>query len=172
MRSKGVYIVKTTIPRRTSPFLSVVVMLVVAAVAPAAILQEKNPLVGTWNANLSKSKRHPNHLFKSATFRFTISDDVVTLSYTGVNMSGVEEKGTTTFHPDGKEHPLAGMAGAVEVSRWVGAHILETVARQDGKAIGQSTFEVSSDGKTLTANVKGTDAGGAWFEQVMVCDRE
>ena len=162
---------KITTPRGTSPFLPVAVMLVVAAFAPAAILQDKNPLAGTWNANLSKSKRHPNHLFKSATLRFTISDDAVTLSYSGVNMSGAEEKGTTRFHPDGKEHPLQGMPGAVEVSRWVGARILETVARQDGKVIGQSTFEVSIDGKTLTATLKGTDASGAWFEQVIVCDR-
>lgn len=147
-------------------------MLVVAAVAGAAILQEKHPLAATWNANLSKSKRHPNHLFKNATLRFTISDDVVTLSYSGVNMSGVEEKGTTTFHPDGKEHPLEGLPGAVEVSRWVGARILETVASKDGKVLGQSTFEVSSDGNTLTANLKGTDASGARFEQVIVCDRE
>ncbi|HLF82771.1 MAG TPA: hypothetical protein VI837_01200 [Blastocatellia bacterium] len=163
---------KTTTPRGTSPFLSLAVILVMAAIAPAAILQDKSPLAGKWNANLSKSKRHPNHLFKSATLRFTISGDVVTLSYSGVNMSGVEEKGTTTFHPDGKEHPLEGLPGAVEVSRWVGARILETVARQDGKVIGQSTFEVSSDGKALTANLKGTDASGAWFEQVIVCDRE
>lgn len=163
---------KTTSPRAASPFLSVAVVLVVAAFAPAAILQEKSPLAGTWKANLEKSKRHPNHLFKSATLRFTISDDVVTLSYSGVNMSGAEEKGTTTFHPDGKEHPLKGMPGAVEVSRWEGARILETVVRQDAKVIGQSTFEVSSDGKTLTANLKGTDESGAWFEQIIVCDRE
>ena len=147
-------------------------MLVVTAFAPAAISQEKHPLATTWKANLEKSKRHPNHLFKSATLRFTISDDVVSMSYSGVNMSGVEETGTTRFHPDGKEHPLEGMPGAIEVSRWVGSRILETVVRQDGKVIGQSTFEVSIDGKTLTANLKGTDASGAWFDQVIVCDRE
>jgi len=87
-------------------------------------------------------------------------------------MSGMEEKGTTKFHPDGKEYPLEGMPGAVEVSRWRGGRIMETVVRQDGKVIGQSTFEVSSDGKTLTANLKGADASGAWFEQIIVCDRE
>jgi hypothetical protein len=86
-------------------------------------------------------------------------------------MSGVEEKATTSFHPDGREHPLDGLPGAAEVSRWASQRILESVARKDGKMIGQSTFEVSSDGKTLTATITGTDASGAFFEQVIICDR-
>lgn len=162
----------TSSPRGTLLFLSLAVMAIVAAFAPAAIPQEKNPFAGTWNANLEKSKRHPNHLFKSAKLRFAVSDDVVTLSYSGVNMSGVEETGTTRLHPDGKGHPIEGVPGVVEVSRWVGARTLETVVTKDGKVIGQSTYEVSSDGRTLTANLKGIDASGASFEQIIVWDRE
>jgi hypothetical protein len=138
----------------------------------AAILQDKNPLIGTWNANIEKSKRHPNHLFKSAKLRFSMSNSVLTMTYSGVNMSGVEESGNTVFHPDGKEHPREVMPGAIEVSRWANAQKLETVVTQNGKVIGQSTFEVSPDGKRLTATLKGTDGSGAWFEQVIVCDRE
>jgi len=137
-----------------------------------ALSQDKNPLVGTWNANVEKSKRHPNHLFKSAKLRFNIAADLVTLTYSGVNMSGMEETGTTTFHPDGKGHPIEGAPGVVEVSRWVDARTLETIVTKDGKVIGQSIYGVSSDGKTLTANLKGTDASGAAFEQVIVWDRE
>jgi hypothetical protein len=148
------------------------VLFLFGTVAPAAILQDKNPLIGTWNANIEKSKRHPNHLFKSAKLRFSITNTDITLSFTGVNMSGVEETGGTVFHPDGKEHPLEVMPGAMEVSRWVSPQKLETVVRQDGKVIGESTFEVSADGKTLTAVLKGIDASGAAFEQVIVCDRE
>jgi hypothetical protein len=152
--------------------MSLAALLLVAKIAQASILQEKNPLVGTWNANIEKSKRHPNHLFKSAKLRFSIANNVVTMTYSGVNMSGVEENGHTVFHPDGKEHPLEAIQGAVEVSRWVNAQRLETVVTQNGKIIGQSTFEVSADGKTLTALLKGADASGADFEQTIVCDRE
>jgi hypothetical protein len=45
-------------------------VLLVALAAPAALSQQKNLLAGTWHANISKSQRHPNHLFKSATLRF------------------------------------------------------------------------------------------------------
>jgi hypothetical protein len=147
-------------------------MLVVAEFAPAALSQQKNALAGTWQANISKSQRHPNHLFKSATLRFEVSDDVVSMTYTGVNMSGVEETGVFKIHPDGKEHPIPGAPGLVEVSRWAGSRILETVAKQDGKMVGHSSYEVSEDGKTLTAKISGSDASGAEFEQIIVCDRE
>jgi len=152
--------------------ISLAAILFVGAATSAAVFQRKSPFDGTWIANISKSKRHPNHLFKSAALTFTVSDGIVTLSYRGVNMSGAEEKGITTFHPDGKEHPLEGLPGGLEVSRWLTPRILKTVATKDGKVIGQSTFEVSGDGKTLTANLSGTDASGAKFEQVIVCDRE
>jgi hypothetical protein len=97
---------------------------------------------------------------------------VVSFTTTGVTMSGVEEKGTFDIHPDGKEHPIPGAPGLVEVSRWVGPRILETVASKDGKSVGHASYEVSEDGKTLTAKISGSDASGAEFEQIIVCDRE
>ena len=158
--------------KRISLHVLLAIPLLVGALAHAARPQDKNPLIGTWNANIEKSKRHPNHLYKSAKLQFSATNGVITLSYTGVNMSGVEETGNTVFHHDGKEHPLEVMAGAVEVSRWVNPQKLETVVTQNGKVIGHSTYEVSADGRTLTAVLKGTDASGAPFEQIIVCDRE
>ncbi|SRR6266404_6491152 len=170
MKSKE-SIVRTTSPRGRTPFLPLIIVLVALA-GPAALSQQKNPLAGTWQANISKSQRHPNHLFKSATLRFEVSDDVVSMIYTGVNMSGVEESGTFKIHPDGKQHPIPDAPGLVEVSRWAGPRLLDTVASQSGKVVGHSSYEVSEDGKTLTAKISGTDASGAEFEQVIVCDRE
>ncbi|MEW6209616.1 MAG: hypothetical protein AB1631_14710 [Acidobacteriota bacterium] len=133
---------------------------------------EGNPLAGIWKANLSKSKQHANHQFQSATLRFEISDDTVLLTFTGVNMSGQQESGTRKLHPDGKEYPIAEVPGVVEVARWVNSRTLEMVAKKDGKVIGEGTYQVSSDGKTLTATIRGTDGSGAEFEQVIVFDRE
>ena len=132
-----------------------------------------DPFTGTWTANLSKSQRHPNHLFQSATLRFEVSGDAVSLTHAGVNMSGRQETGTTTLYPDGQEHPASEHApGIVVVTSWVGSHILDTLAKKDGQVIGQGTYEVSSDGNTLTAKVRGTDANGALFEQVIVFERD
>jgi hypothetical protein len=155
---------------RTKLFAVVIVVAVIVASSSPA--QSKNPLEGTWKANLEKSQRDPKHLFESVTLRFEVSGDTVSMTFNGVNMSGEQESGTRKFHPDGKEYPVAEAPGIVEVSKWVGPNALETVAKKDGKVVGQSTYEVSSDGKTLTAKIKGIDESGATFEQVIVFDRQ
>jgi hypothetical protein len=128
---------------------------------------------GTWRANLAKSQRHPNHMFHSATLRFDVSGDTVTLTHAGVNGDGKQESGTTTLQADGREHAVSPQApGVVVVTQWVGAHALETSAMKDGRVVGQGRYEVSGDGRTLTAKVLGVDGSGAPFEQLIVFDRE
>ena len=129
-------------------------------------------LLGTWTANLSKSRRHANHQFESATLRFEMSGNAVQVTHSGVNAKGEQESGTTTFHPDGKEYPVAQAPGVVAVAEWVGTRILETTAKKDGKVVGHGTYEISDDGQTLTATVAGIDASGKDFEQIIVWDRE
>ena len=76
--------------------------------------------LGTWIANLSKSQRHANHQFESATLRFDMSGDAVRLTHSGLNAKGEQESGTTMFHPDGKEYPVEqapGVVGVAELAR-------------------------------------------------------
>jgi hypothetical protein len=157
---------------RTNVLFTIVAILIGCIVTAPVPAQSKSPLDGTWKANISRSQRDPNHLFESVTLRFEVSEDAVSLTFTGVNMSGEQESGTRKFHPDGKEYPVAEAPGIVEVSKWVGSNVLETVAKKDGKVVGQSTYEVSGDGKTLTAKIKGIDESGSTFEQVIVFDRQ
>jgi hypothetical protein len=131
-----------------------------------------HPLVGQWTANLSKSRRDANHQFESATLRFEVAGDAVTITHGGVNASGHEESGVTTLQADGEEHALPEAPGMVVVTRWVGSRALETVARKDGQRVSRGTYEVSADGRILTATVSGTDASGTDFEQVVVFDRQ
>ena len=131
-----------------------------------------NPFVETWIANIEKSHRHANHQFQSATLTFEVTGDSVSITHAGVNMSGKHESGTTVYRVDGREHAVSPLApGVVAVTRWIGTHVLESEARKDGRVLGKGTYAVSSDGRTLTATVAGTDAAGAAFEQVIVFDR-
>jgi len=132
-----------------------------------------NPFAGTWIANIEKSHRHANHQFQSATLTFEVTGDAVSMTHAGVNMSGKSESGTTVLIPDGHEHPMSPQApGVVTATRWIGTHVLESEAKKDGRSLGQGTYAVSDDGRTLTATVAGTDAAGAPFEQVIVFDRD
>jgi endonuclease YncB( thermonuclease family) len=137
-----------------------------------AAVATQSPFVGHWVANLSRSKQHPNHQFKSATLQFAVNGDTVTLTHGGVNASGQEESGTIVIQADGKEHPIPQAPGVVSVARWMGPHVLETVGKKDGQTVGRGTYEVSADGKTLTARVSGRDGSGAEFDQAIVFDRK
>jgi len=77
-----------------------------------------------------------------------------------------------TLQADGKESPIPQAPGVVSVVRWVGSNVLETVGKKDGQIVGRGTYEVSADGKTLTATVSGRDGSGAAFDQVIVFDRK
>jgi hypothetical protein len=169
------------LPERSVPmqrFLVIPILIIAAASASLSQTTGDNtkskgsPLAGTWKANLAKSKQHPNHQFQSATLVFDITPDSVLLTFTGINMSGQKESGTRKLNADGMEYPIAGAPGVLEMTRWRDSHTLEMVAKKDGKVVGEGVYKVSADGKTLTAKVKGFDASGVEFEQVIVFDRE
>ncbi|HEV3140850.1 MAG TPA: hypothetical protein VGY57_10055 [Vicinamibacterales bacterium] len=62
-------------------------------------------------------------------------------------------------------------AGVVSFCRWSGPRTLESIGKKDGGVVGHATYEASEDGVELTAPVKGVDATGLAFEQVIVFDR-
>lgn len=131
-----------------------------------------NPLTGTWVANLDKSRRHENHQFQSASLRFEVSGNNVSLTQAGVNMSGKDESSTLTLVADGEEHPVSPQApGVVVISKWIGTHVLETTGKRGDAILGRGTYEVAADGQTLTATVAGVDGQGKTFEQLIVFDR-
>ena len=131
-----------------------------------------NPLTGTWVANLDKSRRHEHHQFQSASLRFEVSGNTVSLTQSGVNMSGKDESSTLTLVADGEEHPVSPQApGVVVISRWIGTHVLETIGKRGDATLGRGTYEVAADGHSLTATVAGIDGQGKAFEQVIVFDR-
>lgn len=130
-----------------------------------------NAFIGTWIANVDKSRRHANHQFQSATLTFAMDGDAVSMTHAGVNMAGKHETGTSVLQADGQEHAIPQAPGVVVVTKWIGSHVLETEGRKSGQVVGRGTYAVSDNGQTLTATVAGVDAAGAAFEQVIVFER-
>jgi hypothetical protein len=52
------------------------------------------------------------------------------------------------------------------MARWVGSHVLASIAEKNGQIVALVTYEVSADGKTLTSRSSGL------LEQVIVFDRK
>ena len=94
------------------------------------------------------------------------------MTYEGVNAGGQEESGTVSFEADGKEHPVPKQPGVILVTTWVGPRLLEIVGKKAGTIVSEASYEVAADGRTLVAEVSGTDASGTRFEQVIVFDRK
>lgn len=126
----------------------------------------ENPFVGHWTANLAKSKLDPNVQFQSATLRVAVAGDTVTMASELLNASGQKQHAAETFRTDGTETPGALSPGVILVARWVGSHVLATIARKDGRMFGLVTYEVSDDGKTMTVRSSGA------VEHVIVFDRK
>ena len=123
--------------------------------------EKAHPFVGPWMANLSKSRRHPANQFQSATIRFAVVGDAVTVTHTGVDASGQAERSQHTILADGQAHTSE--HGSGYVARWLGSHTLEVEATKDGQIVDRGRYEVSADGQTLTIS------GG---EQLIVLERE
>lgn len=68
--------------------------------------------------------------------------------------------------------PVPGQAGVTVVTRWIGPRLLHSIAKSAGAQVGEQSYEVSTDGMTLTAKLSGVDASGKRFEQVIVFDRK
>lgn len=125
-------------------------------------LEKPNPFLGKWQANLSKSRRHPANQFQSATIEFAVASDAVTITDVVVDESGHEITVKNMILVDGTEHASENSNGYVLVAKWNGPRVIETVAKKDGQVAGWGKYEVSEDGKTLT--ITGDD-------QMIVLDR-
>jgi hypothetical protein len=130
-----------------------------------------HPLNGTWQANIAKSTRHPNHLFASASMSFTVNNQDVRFSYQGINASGKEEKSEQMLLADGLPHPHP-LAPEIVVTTSLGPRGVVSSAAKDGTRMGHATYDVSEDGHTMTATVSGIDGSGKPFAQVIVFDRQ
>jgi hypothetical protein len=115
---------------------------------PAAIVAANgNPFAGTWIVNVSRSARHPDNPFQTATLHFEIRGTDITITDVVVDESGGQTQTTNTIHADGVEYPSEN--GYAMTARWRSPRALEWEATKDGVAEGRGSYEVSADGRTL-----------------------
>lgn len=116
----------------------------------AAPAPTEHPLVGRWQANVSKSTRHPANEFRSATIEFAVSGDDVDITDVVVDEAGREERHVNSIRADGIERAPENGNGYSLRAMWRNPRVLETVAWKNGEVAGTATYAVSDDGRTLT----------------------
>jgi hypothetical protein len=134
-----------------------------------------DPFVGRWRLNPARCDFDPNHQAREATMIFERTPDGAYL----MRASGKDQNGTFCEEKpqrviaDGVTYALPEYRGLSSVSKQPSRNRLETVvSREDGSIAGQSTMEVSADGRSLAATNSGWDAQLREFRQVTVWERE
>ena len=125
----------------------------------------KSPFVGSWSADLSQSRLDPKMPFKGADITFSVTGNVITIASSVVMPSGDTIQERETLRADGTETAGTLTTGVVHVANWVGSHVLALIAKKGNQNIALITYEVSTDGQTLTARTSG------FIEQVVIFKR-
>ena len=124
----------------------------------------KSPFVGSWSADLSQSRLDPKLPLKGADIMIGVTGNVITLASSLVMPSGETIQERETLRADGTE-TAATTPGVVHVANWVGSHVLALITKKGNQNLALITYEVSTDGQTLTARTSGL------IEQVVIFKR-
>ena len=148
---------------------------------PAAILfmgfalsaQAADPLVGTWKLNVAKSTYSPGPAPKSIIAKIEAAGEGEKLTADGVRGDDTPIRVEYTAQYDGKDYPISGspMADTVSLKR-LDANTTERTDKKGGKVVQTLTRKLSSDGKTLTVTIKGTDAEGRPINNLAMFEKQ
>ena len=148
---------------------------------PAAILfmgfalsaQAADPLVGTWKLNVAKSTYSPGPAPKSLTAKIEAAGEGEKVTADGVRGDDTPIRVEYTAQYDGKDYPISGspMADTVSLKR-LDANTTERTDKKGGKVVQTLTRKLSSDGKTATITIKGTDAEGRPINNLAVFEKQ
>ena len=152
---------------------AVIAMIAVASGTSIAIAADSDPVVGTWQLNVSKSTFSSGPAIKNQTRTYSQSGDKITLVMTTVGPDGKEVTTHTTYQLNGKDFPVTGAPDYDSLSaRRIDHNTAEFTLKKSGKEMGTTSRKVSKDGKTLTAKTNVTTASGEKAENVLVFDRK
>jgi hypothetical protein len=151
------------------------VLAVVVAVSGVAIVEAAapDPVVGTWQLNVSKSTFTSGPALKNQVRTYTQSGPTISLVMKTVSADGKEGTSQTSYQLDGKDYPVTGNPDYNSLSaQQVDNNTARFTLKKDGKAVGTTGRTVSKDGKTLTSKLKITTTKGGKTQSVLVFDKQ
>src|SRR6266404_1942536 len=154
--------------------LVLAVLAIVSATSGVAIAEAAapDPVIGTWQLNVSKSTVTPGPACKSQVRTYSQSGQSIAVVIKTVHADGKEMTRQTTYQQDGKDYPYTGNPDVDSISvKQVDSNTAKYILKKAGKAVETGSRTVSKDGKTLTLKAKGTTAKGEKYENVLVFDK-
>ena len=117
--------------------------------------QAVSQLEGSWSADMSRSKLDPKMLFKEIDLTIDVTGTTVTLASSLVMPNGAKMQERETFRADGTETAATQYKGVAHVANWIGPQVFALITKKGGEIVALITYQVSSDGQTLTARTSG-----------------
>jgi hypothetical protein len=152
---------------------SLVAFVVMVSVTAIAVAAGSDPVVGTWQLNLSKSTFAAGTAPKSQTRTYSQSGPSITLVMKTVGADGKEATSQTTYQLDGKDYPITGSPDYDTLSaKQVNPRTAAFTLKKGGRAVGSTNRTVSKDGKTLISKTRLTNTKGEKSESQMVFDKQ
>jgi len=146
--------------------------IVFAASTNSLIAQAAEPLAGTWELNVAKSKFTPGPLPRSQTRTYEVAGQQIKSAQKGVDAEGKPTLVQYTANFDGKDYPYTGSPDfdTVAMTR-VDKSTISFTQKRAGKVALKGTTSVSKDGRTMTISGKGTNVKGQAMDVMFVFDK-
>jgi hypothetical protein len=153
--------------------ITIAVGLVLLLFAVSLQAQAPDPLIGTWELNVAKSKFNPGPPLKSSTRTFEAVANGIKYSGQSVRADGTTGASHYTAYFDGKDYPITGDSNADTVSlKRIDRFTTEGIFKKAGKITYRVKRVVSQDGKVWTHTSEGTNSQGKPFSDVLVFDKK
>ena len=134
--------------------------------------QTSDPLAGTWELNLGKSKFSPGPPPKSETRTYEVTGQQEKMIAKGMDAEGKPTLFQFTATRDGKDYPYTGSPNIDTISLTQSDTFTLTFStKKDGKVAVTGTRVISKDGKMMTISSKGTNPKGQPVENISVFDK-
>ena len=134
--------------------------------------QTADPIVGTWELNLAKSKYNPGPAPKNETRTYVVVGQDIKATSKSVGADGKPTTSQWTVNYDGKDRPATGSPDLDALSlKRIDALTTAFTQKRAGKVVSTGTRVISKDGKLMTIATKGTNAKGQAFNDVEVYDK-
>ena len=147
--------------------------LMLVLMTAAVMLSPADGFMGTWKQNLAKSTYSPGPAPKSATYTHTQDGDWIIQKCKFINSEGKSISTTTRFKRNGKEYPYTSFSGAHKTIRnnRINARTNESIVK-DGNEKETVRDVLSTDGKTITRTITGTDTKGQQIRESQVYEKQ
>ena len=136
------------------------------------LLLAVDPVIGTWELDVSKSSFDPGPPVKSQTRTYEQTARGVKFTLTGISASGNAMRVEYIAPYDGRDYPLDGSPSVNSVSLTrIDRLTVEATEKKDGKPMFHVTRVLSPDEQTMTVTSIGTNVKGTAIKNVMVFHR-